>query len=84
LIEDTIETPEKIERLYKSNTEMFNKAIDLFILKNFDNFVNLLLDSVIEIKEDGTYDYKQVVNNLITTWRNGENVDLTKEINKLT
>ncbi len=84
LIEDVIETPEKIERLYKSNTEMFNKAIDLFILKNFDNFVNLLLDSVIEIKEDGTYDYKQVENNLITTWRTSENVDLTKEINKLT
>lgn len=70
-------TPDRLQAIHDSDIDKYNAATAWFTLKNFDNFVNLLLGDIIDVhpnhknafKDGDGYQYATKGHHVITTWR---------------
>lgn len=84
-------SPIDLQNIHDSNPEKYEAAVAWFTLKNFDNFVELLLGDVINIhpthkgklKDGDSYKYSEKGGQVITTWRTDDNIVLESEIGAL-
>jgi hypothetical protein len=84
-------TPTELQTIHDTNPEKYEAAVAWFTLKNFDNFVELLLGDAIHVhpshkgklKDGDSYKYSEKGGQVITTWRNDDNIILESEIGAL-
>lgn len=84
-------TPTELQTIHDTNPEKYEAAVAWFTLKNFDNFVELLLGDAIHIhpshkgklKDGDSYKYSEKGSQVITTWRTDDNIILESEIGAL-
>lgn len=84
-------SPSQLQDIYNDNPNKYNAIVSWFTLKNFDNFVDLLLGDVIKInpeykntfKDGDGYIYSDKGTNVITSWRTNDNIILEHEIGAL-
>ena len=84
-------TPTELQTIHDTNPEKYEAAVAWFTLKNFDNFVELLLGDAIHIhpshkgklKDGDSYKYSEKGGQVITTWRNDDDIVLESEIGAL-
>lgn len=84
-------TPTELQTIHNTNPEKYEAAVAWFTLKNFDNFVELLLGDAIHVhpshkgklKDGDSYKYSEKGGQVITTWRNDDNIILESEIGAL-
>ena len=70
-------TPDRLQAMHDSNPEQYEAAVAWFTLRNFDNFVNLLLGDIIDVhpnhknafKDGDGYQFATKGHHVITTWR---------------
>lgn len=84
-------TPAQLQAIHDSDINKYNAITAWFTLKNFDNFVNLLLGDVINVnpehkgkfKDGDGYQYSDKGSQVITSWRTDDNIILESEIGAL-
>jgi hypothetical protein len=70
-------TPDRLQAIHDSDIDKYNATTAWFTLRNFDNFVNLLLGDIIDVhpnhknafKDGDGYQYATKGHHVITTWR---------------
>lgn len=84
-------TPSQLQAMHDNDLNKYNAVTAWFTLKNFDNFIDLLLGDVIKVnpehrntfKDGDGYQYSDKGTQVITSWRTDDNIILESEIGAL-
>jgi hypothetical protein len=84
-------SPEQLQSIHDSDINKYNAITAWFTLKNFDNFVDLLIGDAIKVnpdhknsfKDGDGYIYSNKGTQVITSYRKDENIVLENEIGAL-